>query len=383
VIQMPSRSLIDLDIHHTRRGDAELLDYLDDGWRDYAYSLGFDSNGLLAPAGLNNLPPNGNNKRLDAFPSSGGPPASDYTLLCEQALDPYGTDVALLGHEIGHEAAHSNPEFAHALATALNNWSLDVWLDGMHDRRLYGALVVATHDPDQGAAEIRRAGQHEKFASALIPYAALGKPLGHPVYHPIYEACAEMALPVHIHTGGGEFLGGAAPYITGGTAPHYRFEVYSGVSAHSAQNHLVSMIAHGVFEKYPSLMVIAAETGQSWLPWFAASLDANYEILRRESGSVRMLPSRYLRERVVFTTQPCETSLQEREEFVAHLRLLEGIEEMLCYSSDYPHWDADPLPFLESVMPKEWHERIFYKNALKALRLPQSVITALASRVLA
>jgi predicted TIM-barrel fold metal-dependent hydrolase len=85
---------------------------------------------------------------------------------------------------------------------------------------------------------------------------------------------------------------------------------------------------------------------------------------------VKRWPSEYLRERVALTTQPIETTPGERGGLIEHLSSFEGIEEMLCFSSDYPHWDMDVPSYLESIMPKSWHERFFYENARRHLRLP-------------
>jgi uncharacterized protein len=46
---------------------------------------------------------------------------------------------------------------------------------------------------------------------------------------------------------------------------------------------------------------------------------------------------------------------------------------MLCFSSDYPHWDADEPTFIGSILPVEWHEKIFYANARRLLRLSESM----------
>jgi predicted TIM-barrel fold metal-dependent hydrolase len=369
--------VIDLDIHHSRVHDHELLEYLSTDWQEFLLSPGEGKTVSLMPPGFMTAPADGNNKRLDAFPDE-GPPASDYAMLCDQLLDPCGVEIALLGHELGHETALPNPDLAHALAAALNDWSLDVWLEGKGDDRLHGAIIVPTHYPEKGADEVRRVGQHPKFISALMPYNALGRPFGHPSYHPIYEACVEMDLPAHWHAGGGEFFGGSGPYMTGGSSPHYRFEVYC-INSQATQNHLTSMIVHGVFEKYPSLRLICAETGTAWLPWLAASLDSHYDILRRESKWVRRLPSEYLREHVVFTTQPSEGSVDDRHAFIEHLSLFEGIERMLCFSSDYPHWDADPPWYIDAVLPKSWHDGVFHENARRVLRLPNPPVRTVLS----
>ena len=71
------------------------------------------------------------------------------------------------------------------------------------------------------------------------------------------------------------------------------------------------------------------------------------------------------------STQPVEASIDDRRRLVDYLRTVEGIEEMLCFSSDYPHWDADEPTFIGSILPPEWHGQVFYANARRLLRLPR------------
>src|SRR6185312_16475809 len=97
-----------------------------------------------------------------------------------------------------------------------------------------------------------------------------------------------------------------------------------------------------------------AETGLSWIPWFVSALDAHYRVLREESAWVRRWPSDVLREHVKFTTQPIESSPDERRGFVDYLAAVEGIEDMLCFSSDYPHWDTDAPSYAAAIFPESW-----------------------------
>ena len=39
-------------------------------------------------------------------------------------------------------------------------------------------------------------------------------------------------------------------------------------------------------------------------------------------------------------------------------------EEILCFSSDYPHWDTDEVSHIAQNLPKEWHAKVFHQNAM-------------------
>jgi predicted TIM-barrel fold metal-dependent hydrolase len=354
--------IIDCDVHYGRVNDDELRDYLPRRWQEFIWR----ADGAKVPL----VPPypdfGGAGKRLDAFPEGGGPPGSDYELMCSQLLDAFPIERALLTFDVGYEAALTNPELAEAVVRALNDWSIERWLEGRHDDRLVGVCLVPLHTPERGAAELRRVGGHPRIAAAFLAHNSLGKPFGHEIYHPVYEAAAELGLPLQLHVSGNEYFGAVAPWQAGGLSAS-RYD-NSTVAHQSTAMHVTSLIAHGVFEKHPNLTIVIAESGVAWLPWLAASLDAQYDQLRAESIWVKRWPSEYLREHVALTTQPIETTPGD-DRLIEHLSSFEGIEDMLCFSSDYPHWDMDIAPYLASIIPEGWHDRFFHENARRHLRL--------------
>jgi len=129
------------------------------------------------------------------------------------------------------------------------------------------------------------------------------------------------------------------------------------------QTHLVSFIAHGVFEKYPRLRVVLVEGGSAWIPSLLWRFDTEYKGLRREVPWLKRLPSEYFASHVWVTTQPLEISPQ-KENVVELLRSM-SLEDRLVYSSDYPHWDADEIDYLSTRLPSDWHRRIFFGNACR------------------
>ncbi len=46
------------------------------------------------------------------------------------------------------------------------------------------------------------------------------------------------------------------------------------------------------------------------------------------------------------------------------LRIVEA-DRVLCFSSDYPHWDTDEATYVARHLPAEWHARVFRENALE------------------
>jgi predicted TIM-barrel fold metal-dependent hydrolase len=296
----------------------------------------------------------------------------------EQYLDKFDLRAGLLTQAAGPTS--TNGELVAAMCRAWNDWLADEWL-GDRDPRLFGTLFVPTHDPVRGAQELKRAAANDRFAAAHLFY-AIGKPFGHAIYDPIYAAASEMDMTIYIHGATGEIGGGGAPAQSGGAVVHYRLEMFAALH-HPMSHHLTSMIVQGTFERFPDLRIVVAEEGIAWLPWLLGSLDANYELMKRESKWVKKLPSEYLRERLAVSTQPIESSIDDRKRLVNHLSTIEGIENMLCFSSDYPHWDADEPTFVGSILPSAWHDKVFYNNARRLLRLPDSIPATLPAAVAA
>ncbi len=358
---MHDGTVIDPDVHHTWASPAELVPYLPAEWRDYAQAPG----GYLMPMdpAVMTYPGQwGTNKRLDTYPEGGGPPGSDYDTLRTQLLDPMRVERAVLSYDIGTQSGLANPYFAAAVCRAANDWSRDRWL-GRGDERLAGAILVPTELPEAAAEEVRRLAHDPRFVEVLVVENTLGKPFGHPAYHPILAAAAEAGLPVAIHSGG-ELIGRAAQPMAGGIAGS-RLELMATVTQ-PAMHHVASLVTHGVFERVPSLRVLFVEHGFTWLPSLLWNLDARYEILRRESPWVRRRPSEYVVDHVRFTTQPFDLT-RDRSQLVALLEAHDGLDEVLCFASDYPHWDADEPSYVASRLPAGWERKVFHDNAAALL----------------
>jgi hypothetical protein len=199
----------------------------------------------------------------------------------------------------------------------------------------------------------------------------LGKPFGHPLYHPIYEAAAELGLPIAIHIAGEGLVPGSQMSASG--IQSTRFEKHS-IYMQGVQHHLSSFISHGVFEKYPRLKLILLEAGVAWVPWLLWELDGQFASLRKESRWVKRLPSEYFREHVRLSTQPLELS-PERNQMIDLLEAFGGMDEVLCFSSDYPHWDFDNPTYISGRFPTSWLHKVFYENAAQLYPWPSGLPT--------
>jgi uncharacterized protein len=358
--------MIDSDVHHTWKSAAEVAAYLPREWREYVESAGDGRSVPIAPATISYPGQWGNNKRLDAYPATGGPPGSDYATTRDQLLDPLNITTAILSYDIGIQSGLPNPYFAAAMCRAANDWCLDTWLS-RDDARLRGAILVGSELPEQAAAEIRRLGADDRMLEVLLVEPGFRKPFGHPVYHPIYEAAEEMGLPVAIH---------ATTFASAGGIASSRLEFLT-VVPQAAMHHLTSLITHGVFERFPSLRVLFVEHGFTWVPSLLWRLDANYKVLRRESNWVKRLPSEYALDHLKFTTQPFDTT-RDPQQLIDVLRAFDGMSRLLCFATDYPHWDADEPAYIRRKLPADWMPALMYDNAAELYGLERAATVGAA-----
>ena len=339
--------LIDCDVHNNVPSIEVLYPYLSDHWRDYLVERGV---GSLEP---NYYPPGAPlSARPGAVPPSGGPPGSDLGLLRGQLLDSWGVECAILNCLYGIQLVH-NEYWAAAMARAVNDWQIAEWLD--KEPRLRASIVVPYENAEFAAAEIDRVADHPGFVQVvLLPRTK--EPLGKRRYWKIYEAAERHGLPIGIHFAG---LGGNP--ITSSGWPSYYIEDHT-VMAQAFQSQVISLVCEGIFERFPGLRVVLMEGGFAWLPSLMWRLDKHWKRLREEVPLLKRPPSEYIREHMWATTQPMEEPANPKHlvQVIEHL----GSDDMLMFSTDYPHWDFDdPDRAFPVRLPPALKQKIFSENA--------------------
>jgi predicted TIM-barrel fold metal-dependent hydrolase len=289
--------------------------------------------------------------------------ADTYEAVAERLFEHDGSTRAVLVHDRGMlSPALSNPRFAAVVVRALNQWTIEHWLD--RDRRLYGVALVASQQPEEAVAEIRRIGSHPQIAAVLLAANAIGKGFGHPLYHPIYEAAVEHELPVIIHTGGDSLLDQPSMPTAGGLP--LTFAEYAVLSASPLISHVTNLISTGVFQLYPDLRVHVVG-GIAWVPGLVYRMEVGWRGLRREIPWVTDSPEEYFRRHFRLSTYGLEQASRPGtiERVVS---AFPPFADLVCFGSGYPSWDTKSPAEVAPVFPAQWRQSVLGGNAERWFR---------------
>jgi predicted TIM-barrel fold metal-dependent hydrolase len=345
---------IDCDLHPASPKMAQLLPYLDVHWRESIVSRGIDGLELAAyPSGAEI------SARPDWRATGTG---ADVETLCRQALDPYGTSIGILSCLHGSIAMYSE-DMGAALASAVNDWLVDEWL--AKDSRLRASITVCMRDPGLAVAEIERRATDKRFVQVLLMVSG-DMPLGRRMMWPIYEAAQKHGLPIAVHAGS---IGHHS--MTAAGWPSTFLEDYIS-QAPAVQGQILSLIAEGTLQRFQDLNFVFLESGFTWLPGFLWRIDKEWRGLRREVPWVDEAPSGIIRTRMRFSIQPADAP--DAETLAKTVQQIDS-DELLLFSTDYPHWQFDddegPLP---DGLPDRLLSRIARENALATYpRLKESL----------
>ena len=236
-------------------------------------------------------------------------------------------------------------------ARAVNDWMKAEWLD--KEPRLRASIVVPAQSPEMAVDEINRLAHDKRFVQVLL-LVMNDMPLGKRHYWPIYAAAEKHGLAIGIHAG--------SAYrhpVTSIGWPSYYTEDYAAQST-AFQQALSSLICEGVFVKYPDLKVVLLESGFTWLPAHLWRLTKFWRGLRMEVPWLDRAPSDIVKSNVRLTIQPCDGPPSEAmfQKLMEHM----DSDELLLFSTDYPHWQFDGEDVLPPGLSRSLVRKIMIDN---------------------
>jgi predicted TIM-barrel fold metal-dependent hydrolase len=135
---------------------------------------------------------------------------------------------------------------------------------------------------DDAVAEIHWIADHGLRAGVLLPVVPPGSHLDQlhsPRYEPVWRTCEERGVILNVHGGSGQPDLGMHP------ATISLFVLEASFYSHRP---LWSLILAGVFDRYPNLKLVIAESGTQWIAPTIEALDRHHEKIR--TGNIGSLP---------------------------------------------------------------------------------------------
>jgi len=341
-------ALIDGDFHNEMNSIKDLYPYLAKRWQTH-----IETHGTRGPSG--GAYPRFMDHREDARPPSGRVSGSEVGYSAQDYLDPYNVAHAVC-IPLTPAGRQLNFDLDAALATAVNDWQINEWLNP--EPRLRASIAISGENPVAAVAEINRVGNDKRFVQVQFS-GRPQEPMGRRKYWPIYEAAAKHGLQIMSHA-----FGSYGNPITGsGWASFYLEDHVS--PAQAAQANIVSLVTEGVFETFPNLKFVSVENGFGWIPSLMWRMDSAYSLLKSEIPHLKRLPSEYIQDHVFLTTQPVEEP-HLPEQFNQLLEQFGGMVNNILFASDYPHWDSDDPDFaLPNGLSEEIKAKIHFENGRK------------------
>jgi predicted TIM-barrel fold metal-dependent hydrolase len=234
--------------------------------------------------------------------------------------------------------------------------------------RVLSAGPVPTSDITRAVEEVRHA--HDELDVRCFwarPNFLNLRNLGDRYYDPLWEVLQDLDCPFATH----EFMGRA-----GESAGSERFrtflEWHTVVHPHEAQMAMLSMIAGGVFDRFPRLRVAYMEAGSGWVPFWLWRIEEHLELSGwREAPECHKSPEEYFRDNIFVTT--------ECDEHVVHHVIDELGDAKILFETDYPHPDSKYPRAVETFLANgkiadESKRRILWDNAIDFYRFPDGYL---------
>ena len=251
-------------------------------------------------------------------------------------MDALGVDQALLFPTYFAEYFHlvENPDVAHALARAYNDWVLD--FSKTAPERLVPVAVLPQQSVAMAIKEVRRIAAAGFRAAMVRPVYSGGHFPSDDLFLPLWEALESAGLVVCIHPSAGP----AAPEMDSNSSFVERVSANLGLGHPVAEfiapamdnaTLLVSMMFNGLLERFPGLKVQFSHSGTAWLPT-ALEKAEGYLWLTRQEEPVSLDPEAVFHNRATLVTfSACDGSVR---------RMPSLFEKTGAWSSRYPNHDA-------------------------------------------
>jgi 5-carboxyvanillate decarboxylase len=253
-----------------------------------------------------------------------------------------------------------DPPTAVSLATSFNDQLAEAIRK--HPDRFAGLAAIAPQDPAAAAKELQRAVKSLGLKGAIVNSHTRGEYLDEPKFWEIFEAAESLGVPIYLHpnTPSPRMVG---PFLDRGLdGAVFGFAVETSL-------HILRIVFSGVFDRFPSLRMVAGHLGEG-LPYWLFRIDFMHQRLTsnnryRTVPKLQKKPGEYLKENFYVTT-----SGMAWQPPILYAQSVLGMDRVL-YAMDYPYQFVpeevkvtDDLPITEADKKK-----LYQTNAEKVFAL--------------
>lgn len=284
-----------------------------------------------------------------------------------KVMDEEEIDIAILYPTLGifWEGVVQDPNLATAYTRAYNRWITEFCR--ANPKRLYPVAHISLLDPAGAVEETLRARKEGCIGVYLSPDlpARNNKRFDDPDFVRFWETVQELEMPVGFHVVVRELptLYEWTRRLNGKPGPIGLFgHAFLAIDVMAA---FTSMIALGIFEKYPRLKCAVLETGATWIGAWLDRMDHKGEVTKWLTP-IKLKPSEYFYRQCVVSADPDETMIAP---VVQHLGA-----DYFIWASDYPHIDASfgvvrELKGLLAPLPLADQRKVLGENAVRFYNL--------------
>jgi len=220
--------------------------------------------------------------------------------------------------------------------------------------KLIGLATLPLTNLNNALEELERAVEELGMKGIIMPSNIIGKSLDSRELWPVYEKVAKLNIPMFIHP--------ATP-IESEVMRDYNLGTTIGFPYETSLA-IARLILSGIFEKLPSLKIVAAHLGGA-IPYLIGRIDRGYAMFQECKTNISRPPSVYLKKIYLDTISFHKPALTCAYESVGPNRLVFG--------TDYPFPWTTPASAIKEIQGLNLSEnekcKIFYENAANLLRI--------------
>jgi predicted TIM-barrel fold metal-dependent hydrolase len=264
-----------------------------------------------------------------------------------EVMDGQGLESTFMFPTLGvgmESALQSDTDALLAAFSAFNRWLDDDW-GFAHEERIFTAAYITLADVDWALDELKWALEHDLRVINMRPAPVrtrdgIQRSLGHPDHDRFWQAANEAGITIAFHAGDAGY-----GFLLDYWGQDSEFEAFrysplrSLLTSSPIADAMASMVAEGVFSRYPKLRACTIENGSEWVgPLFKKFKKAYGQHTHEFAEDPRDTFRKH-----VWVAPYYEDDLLELADTI-------GVDRMI-FGSDYPHAEglADPVSFADDL----------------------------------